>query len=124
MKKRVQLATEIDKIEHQENKITHEDNWMRNMAKEMDMEFDEDMVKGNNNSRETTANQLEKDRNKAKALRYELKELLKTPMLPDGASTRYLTGSAISGLMDRLIANEGKGLLNRMTEEINNIIWW
>ncbi|SAM00293.1 hypothetical protein [Absidia glauca] len=123
MKKRVQLATEIDKIEHQENKITHEDNWMRNMAKEMDMEFDEDLVKGNNNSRETTANQLEKDRNRARSLRYELKELLKTPMLPDGASTRYLTGSAISGLMDRLIANEGKAL-NRVAEEITNATRW
>ncbi|KAI8341120.1 P-loop containing nucleoside triphosphate hydrolase protein [Chlamydoabsidia padenii] len=111
MKKRVQLATEIDKLEHQENKITHEDNWMRNMAKEMDMDFDEDLVKGNNNSKETTANQLEKDRKKVKALRYELKELLKAPMLPDGASTRYLTGSAISGLMDRLIENEANPTL-------------
>ncbi|CAO3586996.1 unnamed protein product [Absidia cylindrospora] len=106
MKKRVQLATEIDKLEHQENKVTHDDNWMRNMAKEMDMEFDEDMVKGNNNSREETQHQFEKDRAKVRSLRYELKDLLKTPMLPDGASTRYLTGSAISGLMDRLIANE------------------
>ncbi|ORZ17283.1 P-loop containing nucleoside triphosphate hydrolase protein [Absidia repens] len=106
MKKRVQLATEIDKLEHQENKVTHDDNWMRNMAKEMDMEFDEDMVKGNNNSREETEHQFEKDRAKVRSLRYELKDLLKTPMLPDGASTRYLTGSAISGLMDRLLENE------------------
>ncbi|KAI9306160.1 P-loop containing nucleoside triphosphate hydrolase protein [Cunninghamella echinulata] len=110
MKKRVELATEIDKIEHQENKTTHEDNWMRNMAKEMDIELDEDMFKGNNSKKQKEGH-LERERAKAKSLRFELKNLLKTPILPDGASTRYLTGTAISGLVDRMIANEDQQTL-------------
>ncbi|KAI9248869.1 P-loop containing nucleoside triphosphate hydrolase protein [Phascolomyces articulosus] len=102
MKSRVQLATEIDKLEHQEQKSSHDENWMRKMAEEMDVEFDEEEhTKPNNN-----ASKVKIQNKKA-----ELKHLLSQPMLPFGVSRKYLTGGVITDLVDRLIENNKDVLL-------------
>ncbi|OAD70496.1 hypothetical protein PHYBLDRAFT_115158, partial [Phycomyces blakesleeanus NRRL 1555(-)] len=107
MKKRVNLATEIDKLEHQENKATHEENWMRNMARDMDLVFDDEVIKGRGNNTDTKAVQ-EKKKRKINAMKAELKQILAVPMLPNGVSRKYVTGSGMSDLVARLIKNEGK----------------
>jgi ATP-dependent RNA helicase DDX24/MAK5 len=106
MKERVRLAVEVDTIQHQENKQSHETNWMRNMAKEMDIDYDEDtmQVKG----RQKSNNELQKDRAKANRLKAELSHLLKQPMLPRGVSKKFITGGVIADLAERMMKSGGK----------------
>ncbi|KAF1796250.1 P-loop containing nucleoside triphosphate hydrolase protein [Mucor lusitanicus] len=109
MTERVKLAAEIDSIQHQESKQTHEVNWMRNMAKEMDVDFDEDTMQGKGYQK--SAEDLHKGKVKAQSLRNKLNHLLKQPILPAGVSMKFLTGGVISDLVDRLMKNETHELL-------------
>ncbi|KAJ8653378.1 hypothetical protein O0I10_010924 [Lichtheimia ornata] len=103
MKKRVKLAAEIDKLEHQEQKRHHEDNWLRNMAAEMDVDYEEDNSKHQKSS---------KTDNTIRSKKAQLKQLLTKPMLPFGVSKKYITGGLIEGLADRIIENnKGKNKL-------------
>ncbi|KAI8139452.1 P-loop containing nucleoside triphosphate hydrolase protein [Fennellomyces sp. T-0311] len=102
MRKRVALATEIDKIEHQDQKSTHDENWMRQMAEELDVEYDEEEHKKPNKR----SNKIQLQNKKA-----ELKHLLSQPMLPFGVSRKYLTSSTVTDLVDRLIENNKDVLL-------------
>ncbi|KAL0075636.1 P-loop containing nucleoside triphosphate hydrolase protein [Phycomyces blakesleeanus] len=122
MKKRVNLATEIDKLEHQENKATHEENWMRNMARDMDLVFDDEVIKGRGNNTDTKAVQ-EKKKRKINAMKAELKQILAVPMLPNGVSRKYVTGSGMSDLVARLIKNEDISLLpaHESTKAVDDI---
>lgn len=106
MKQRVNLATDIDKMEHKKEKARHEEGWMRKMAREMDLdvsdeEVDPDQGKKKNGKDETVL------RNK----KAELKHLLAQPMLPQGVSTRYLTGGIVADLVERLLENNDRDVL-------------
>ncbi|KAL7308273.1 ATP-dependent RNA helicase [Mucor circinelloides] len=109
MTERVKLAAEIDSIQHQESKQTHEVNWMRNMAKEMDVDFDEDTMQGKGYQK--SEEELHKGKVKAQSLKNKLSHLLKQPILPAGVSMKFLTGGHISDLVDRLMKNETHELL-------------
>ncbi|KAI9476623.1 P-loop containing nucleoside triphosphate hydrolase protein [Zychaea mexicana] len=102
MKKRVALATEIDKLEHREQKSSHDENWMRKMAEEMDVEFDEE---------EHTKPNKKSSKIKILNKKGELKHLLAQPMLPFGVSRKYITNGIITDLVDRLIENNKDVLL-------------
>lgn len=106
MTERVKLASEIDSIHHQESKQTHEVNWMRNMAKEMDVDFDEDTMQGKGHQK--SSSELEKARVKALNLKNKLAHLIKEPILPAGASRKFLTGGLVTDFVDRLLKNESK----------------
>jgi ATP-dependent RNA helicase DDX24/MAK5 len=106
MTERVKLAVDIDRIQHQESKQTHEVNWMRNMAKEMDVDFDEDTMQGKGHQK--SDEELQKAKVKAANLKNKLGHLLKEPILPAGVSMKFLTGGVISDLVDRLMKNESK----------------
>ncbi|KAI8883890.1 P-loop containing nucleoside triphosphate hydrolase protein [Backusella circina FSU 941] len=92
MKERVRIAVEQ----------SHETNWMRNMAKEMDIDFDEDTMKARGHQKSNQ--ELEKGRAKAHRLKAELAHLLKQPMLPRGVSKKFITGG-------RLMKNDADSLL-------------
>ncbi|KAI9282203.1 P-loop containing nucleoside triphosphate hydrolase protein [Sporodiniella umbellata] len=109
MKERVELAREIDTIHHRESKQTHEQNWMRNMAKEMDVDFDEDTMKGKGYQK--TSTELQKERNKAAGLKNQLHFLLQKPILPAGASRKFLAGGLVSDLVTRLLENKDQKIL-------------
>ncbi|KAI7898310.1 P-loop containing nucleoside triphosphate hydrolase protein [Cokeromyces recurvatus] len=109
MRERVKLASEIDSIQHQESKQSHEVNWMRNMAKEMDVEFDEETMQGKGHQK--SEEQLQKAKMRAKALKHELEEQLKQPILPAGVSTKFLTGGVINDLVERLLMNDTQKVL-------------
>ncbi|KAI9320389.1 P-loop containing nucleoside triphosphate hydrolase protein [Dichotomocladium elegans] len=102
MKKRVNLAVEIDKLEHSDQKEAHEDNWLRRMAEEMDVEYDDD---------EEDEDRTKGKKNKAKihSKKSELKHLLAMPMLPFGVSRKYFTGGQVEGLADIILQNSKKG---------------
>ncbi|ORX50228.1 P-loop containing nucleoside triphosphate hydrolase protein [Hesseltinella vesiculosa] len=106
MRKRVNLATDLDKIDHTEDKASHEESWLRKMADEMDIEFDEDLVLGKNN-KERADQRKQANRGKAYQLRQELSQLLKKQILPMGASARFITGSAASNFVDHMLESEG-----------------
>ncbi|RCH82947.1 ATP-dependent RNA helicase, partial [Rhizopus stolonifer] len=109
MTERVKLAAQIDSIQHQESKQAHEVNWMKNMAQEMDVEFDEETMqgKGHNKSQE----ELQKQKTKAAKLKHQLAGLLKQPILPAGVSPKFLTGGIVSDLAERLMKNTNHELL-------------
>ncbi|KAI8379899.1 P-loop containing nucleoside triphosphate hydrolase protein [Choanephora cucurbitarum] len=109
MTERVKLATQIDSIQHQESKQSHEVNWMKNMAKEMDVEFDEDTMqgKGYNKSQE----ELSKQKKKTDQLKSQLAVLLKQPILPAGISAKFLTGGVVADLAERLMKHTSHELL-------------
>ncbi|KAG0253916.1 ATP-dependent RNA helicase [Actinomortierella ambigua] len=127
MKKRLTLAKKIDDLEHRMAKSSHEDDWMLKMAEEMDVILDEDLLNDpKKKDRKTKQHQQhdnddealgasvsagnERDRGKAKALRAELKAMLQKPLMPRGASAKYITGGAIRDLADRL-RNQGNNPL-------------
>ncbi|GAA5799821.1 hypothetical protein HPULCUR_005240 [Helicostylum pulchrum] len=109
MTERVKLASEIDSIQHQESKQTHEVNWMRNMAKEMDVDFDEDTMQGKGHQK--SSSELEKARVKALNMKNKLAQLIKEPILPAGASRKFLTGGVVTDFVDRLLKKETSDIL-------------
>ncbi|KAG1053060.1 hypothetical protein G6F43_004834 [Rhizopus delemar] len=113
MKERVELAREIDTIHHRESKQTHEENWMRNLAKEMDVDFDEDMMQGKGHQK--SEKELQKERARAAGLKNKLNQLLQKSILPAGVSRKFLAGGLVSDLIERLMENKDKTLLPAST---------
>ncbi|KAG0323738.1 ATP-dependent RNA helicase [Dissophora globulifera] len=104
MKKRVALAKKIDEQEHRIQKAAHQDDWMLKSAEAMDIILDEDILnagpQAKNKEEDNTA--MTGRKNKIKAMRTELKALLQKPLMPQGASAKYITSGSIRDLADRL----------------------
>lgn len=81
---------------------------MRKMAKEADLDFDEDMLDKKKKDNDDDGPSKKRKKAQINAKRAELEALLSKPMLPMGVSGRYLTSSMVSDLVDRLLENEGK----------------
>ncbi|RCI01185.1 ATP-dependent RNA helicase [Rhizopus azygosporus] len=113
MKERVELARQIDSIQHRESKQAHEQNWMRKLAQEMDVDFDEDMMQGNGHQKSNK--ELQREKAKVNGLKNQLNQLLQKPILPAGVSRKFLTGGLVSGLVDRLIENKDQKVLPAST---------
>ncbi|KAI8363577.1 P-loop containing nucleoside triphosphate hydrolase protein [Mortierella sp. GBAus27b] len=112
MKKRVALAKKIDEQEHRIQKAAHQDDWMRKSAEAMDIILDEDLLnsagskskKGDDDDLDESA--MTGRKNKIKAMRTELKTMLQKPLMPKGASAKYITSGSIRDLADRLRDSE------------------
>ncbi|KAG9060898.1 ATP-dependent RNA helicase [Linnemannia hyalina] len=108
MKKRVALAKKIDEQEHRVQKSAHQDDWMLKSAEAMDIILDEDVLNAAPKSSKNKGGDDEDNsamtgrKNKIKAMRAELKSMLQTRMMPQGASAKYITSGAIRDLADRL----------------------
>ncbi|KAF9140008.1 ATP-dependent RNA helicase [Linnemannia schmuckeri] len=108
MKKRVALAKKIDEQEHRVQKSAHQDDWMLKSAEAMDIILDEDVLNAAPKSSKNKSGDDEDNsamtgrKNKIKAMRAELKAMLQTRMMPQGASAKYITSGAIRDLADRL----------------------
>ncbi|KAF8988857.1 ATP-dependent RNA helicase [Haplosporangium bisporale] len=104
MKKRVALAKKIDEQEHRVQKAAHQDDWMVKSAEAMDIILDEDVLNAGPKSKDKDEDNsaMTGRKNKIKALRAELKAMLQTRMMPQGASAKYITSGAIRDLADRL----------------------
>ncbi|KAI8335604.1 P-loop containing nucleoside triphosphate hydrolase protein [Blakeslea trispora] len=123
MKQRASLAAQIDSIQHQESKQSHEVNWMKNMAKEMDVEFDEDSMQGKGHHK--SQEELDRQKNKANQLKQQLTTLLQQPILPAGISAKFLTGGVVADLAERLMkstSQELPGTLNsKAIEDLSSV---
>ncbi|KAG0347983.1 ATP-dependent RNA helicase [Podila minutissima] len=104
MKKRVALAKKIDEQEHRVQKAAHQDDWMVKSAAAMDIILDEDVLNAGPKSKDKDEDNsaMTGRKNKIKGMRAELKAMLQTRMMPQGASAKYITSGAIRDLADRL----------------------
>ncbi|KAG0247931.1 ATP-dependent RNA helicase [Mortierella polycephala] len=104
MKKRVALAKKIDEQEHRIQKAAHQDDWMIKSAEAMDIILDEDVLNAGpkSKSKDEDNSAMTGRKNKIKAMRAELKSMLQSRLMPQGASSKYITGGAIRDLADRL----------------------
>ncbi|CAG8762306.1 4566_t:CDS:2, partial [Dentiscutata heterogama] len=102
MKQRMDLARQIDQEEHKLQKGSHDDEWFKKVAEDLEVDLDDDLLF---NKKKTNEGGQSNDSAKYKiqALKLQLKELLSQPLVPRGVSTKYLTSGIVRDLADRLL---------------------
>ncbi|KAJ2883434.1 ATP-dependent RNA helicase, partial [Coemansia asiatica] len=100
---RVKLAREINALEHKLNKNTHERNWFKKHAEEMDIELDSDFLPSSDDERGSEIKHSEKvDKMQIKSAKARLSKLMAQKILGRGISSRYLSSGVIGDLAERL----------------------
>ncbi|KAJ1929920.1 ATP-dependent RNA helicase [Linderina macrospora] len=104
LKPRVTLAQQIDQQEHKLQKQTHERNWFKRNAEELDIELDSDFLPSSDD--EDHSEMVREDaqaKHKIKAMKRQMKYLLSQKIVTRGVSAQYLSSGIISDLADRLL---------------------
>lgn len=103
LRPRVTLAREIELKEHKLNKQTHERNWFKKNAEELDIELDSDFMPSSDDERGSEQTRSDKQqRLQVKSLKSRLNQMLATKIMTRGVSERYLSSGVISDLAERL----------------------
>ncbi|KAJ2066220.1 ATP-dependent RNA helicase [Coemansia sp. S155-1] len=103
LRPRVDLAREIDLKEHKMNKESHEKNWFKKNAEEMDIELDSDFMSSSDDEYGGKAPQTEKHQKQlVQSLKAKLNQMLAKQIMGRGISGRYLSSGLISDLAERL----------------------
>ncbi|KAJ2866551.1 ATP-dependent RNA helicase [Coemansia aciculifera] len=103
LRPRVDLAREIDLKEHKMNKESHEKNWFKKNAEEMDIELDSDFMSSSDDEYGGKAPQTEKHQKQlVQSLKAKLSQMLAKQIMGRGISARYLSSGLISDLAERL----------------------
>ncbi|KAJ2156802.1 ATP-dependent RNA helicase [Coemansia sp. RSA 552] len=103
LKPRVDLARDIELREHKLNKATHERNWFKKNAEELDIELDSDFMPSSDDERGAEAGRSDQQEKRlVKSLKTRLSQLLAKKVLGRGISERYLSGGVLSDLAERL----------------------
>ncbi|KAJ2417086.1 ATP-dependent RNA helicase [Coemansia sp. RSA 2530] len=103
LRPRVDLAREIDLKEHRMNKESHEKNWFKKNAEEMDIELDSDFMSSSDDEYGGKAPQTEKHQKQlVQSLKAKLNQMLAKKVMGRGISARYLSSGLISDLAERL----------------------
>ncbi|KAJ2743083.1 ATP-dependent RNA helicase [Coemansia sp. BCRC 34301] len=103
LRPRVDLAREIDLKEHKMNKESHEKNWFKKNAEEMDIELDSDFMSSSDDEYGGKAPQTEKHQKQlVQSLKARLNQMLAKKVMGRGISARYLSSGLISDLAERL----------------------
>ncbi|KAJ2808788.1 ATP-dependent RNA helicase [Coemansia guatemalensis] len=104
LKPRVDLAREVDLREHKLNKQAHERNWFKKNANELDIDLDSDFIPSSGDEEGAELDRsVKQERERIKVLKSKLNHLLSQKIHGRGVSGRYLSGSIISDLAERLI---------------------
>ncbi|KAJ3047824.1 ATP-dependent RNA helicase, partial [Rhizophlyctis rosea] len=132
IKTRINLARKIDEAEHRIQKSTHETNWFKKAAEEMDILLDDSLLgsasdsdgEGPQKKRRTDKSGGKKVYSKEEIarMRRELEGTLGKSLVPKGISGRYLTGNV--GVVDVLVENEGSSTLmptHRPTKAVEEV---
>ncbi|KIO19922.1 hypothetical protein M407DRAFT_30408 [Tulasnella calospora MUT 4182] len=107
LKHRVSLARRIDAVVHKHTKADHEKNWLKQAAKDLDVEIDPDFVHiEDEDGDERAYRKKKKEKEDAAALKRELEFLLKQPLVANGVRAKYITSGARS-VVDNLISGRG-----------------
>ncbi|KAI0763081.1 DEAD-domain-containing protein [Trametes elegans] len=106
LKARIQLAREIDAVQHKLKKENHERNWLKEAAEAMEIDLDSDLASDDEGAVAAPSKQKRKALSaKTAALKAELKALLSQPLVARGVSTRYIT-SGVRSIADDLVAGD------------------
>ncbi|KAI0690242.1 DEAD-domain-containing protein [Cerioporus squamosus] len=105
LKARVQLAREIDAVQHKAKKEKHERNWLRETADAMEIELDSDLASEDEDAKGPSKHQQKTAAAKTAALKAELRAMLAQPLVARGVSTRYIT-SGVHSIADDMVAGE------------------
>jgi ATP-dependent RNA helicase DDX24/MAK5 len=103
IRKRVQLARQIDSQQHKIKKQNHERNWLKETAEAMEIELGSDVMSASEDESKPSKYQRKREDGKTATLKAELKEMLSRPLLARGVSTRYIT-SGSRPIADDIIA--------------------
>ncbi|KAJ2557520.1 ATP-dependent RNA helicase [Coemansia sp. RSA 1933] len=103
LKPRVDLARDVDLREHKINKRTHEKNWFKKNAEELDIELDSDFMPSDDDEDSSIGQSGKLEKQQIKALRSRLNQLLSKKILGRGISGRYLSSSIVNDLATRLM---------------------
>lgn len=112
LRERIELAREIDRVTHKQNKEAHDDGWLRKLAAEVDIDMSDDdgdnagnkkSKQSGKNTEDSAATSSNNKRNIA-TLRAELDSLLKQPLRARGISFKYLTGGS-SDFLEGILAD-------------------
>ncbi|KAG9041352.1 ATP-dependent RNA helicase [Tulasnella sp. UAMH 9824] len=107
LKHRVSLARRIDAVVHKHTKADHEKNWLKQAAKDLDVEIDPDFVHIDDDDGDDRAYRRKKqEKEGAAALKRELEFLLKQPLVANGVRAKYIT-SGTRSIVDNLISGKG-----------------
>ncbi|KAG8760841.1 ATP-dependent RNA helicase [Ceratobasidium sp. 428] len=106
LKRRVQLARQIDAAQHKVKKDNHEKNWLKETAEALELELDSDMEEENEQSRHAKKNSA-----KVQQLKQELKSLLAEPLVVRGISRKYITSGSRAVVDDLVSAQNHKDML-------------
>ncbi|WWC86013.1 uncharacterized protein L201_000884 [Kwoniella dendrophila CBS 6074] len=120
LKSRIELAKEIENLEHLNSKSQHDKNWLLETAELMDLDIDPDLLSDNeldqdkdlpyHRNNKNTSKKGQKKRKDIKSLKFELKDLLKEKLLARGISAKYPTsGSKV--IIDDLLRETGHATL-------------
>ncbi|TBU38454.1 DEAD-domain-containing protein [Dichomitus squalens] len=105
LKARVQLAREIDRLQHKAKKERHERSWLKEAAEAMEIELDSDLASDSDEDKAPSKQKQKAAGAKAAALKAQLKAMLTQPLVARGVSTRYIT-SGVRSIADDLLAGE------------------
>ncbi|KAI9594353.1 P-loop containing nucleoside triphosphate hydrolase protein [Syncephalis fuscata] len=119
LKKRIQLAKQIDKQEHSVQKRRHDDEWLIKHAEMMDIELDDTIHtkrKGGashiaDDDNEESIEQQARQKAKVQKLKQQLDQMLSQSLVPRGSSGRYLTSGVVRDLAERLLNADQKDAL-------------
>ncbi|BGP06000.1 ATP-dependent RNA helicase [Rhodotorula toruloides] len=107
LKKRIDLAKEIDQAQHRATKQAHEDKWLREAAEAMEIDLDDDQDSDGDGPQRSSKKQRGQAIASARQLKAELDNLLKKPLMVRGVSAKYLTTRSKIGLVDQLVGGTG-----------------
>ncbi|GAA5830226.1 hypothetical protein JCM11251_001275 [Rhodosporidiobolus azoricus] len=107
LKKRIDLAREIDLAQHKQNKQSHEDKWLRQAAEAMEIDMDEDSDGEGGGARLSSKKQRAQVQAQVRGLKAQLEAMLKKPLMVRGVSAKYITTRGTVGLVDQLVGGTG-----------------
>ncbi|BGP22772.1 DEAD (asp-glu-ala-asp) box containing, RNA helicase [Rhodotorula toruloides] len=107
LKKRIDLAKEIDQAQHRATKQAHEDKWLREAAEAMEIDLEDDQDSDGDGPQRSSKKQRGQAIARARQLKTELDNLLKRPLMVRGVSAKYLTTRSKIGLVDQLVGGTG-----------------
>lgn len=99
------LARQIEVAHHRAEKAAHEDNWLQQAAKDMDIEMDQD-GDDSDGGRGASKKKSRSAKLQEKELRAALKSMLGQPVILRGISSKYLSAGGSSAVADAMISGK------------------
>lgn len=110
LKIRIDLAKEIEVAQHRADKASHEQNWLRKAAEDMEIAYDSgdaDSDQGRGAAKRKSAHAKSKEAE----LKSRLKAMLAEPLMKRGISGKYITAGGMSALANEMLSGQSHKVL-------------